>query len=312
MIKKRSLIRIGQFLLISLLFVILIACSRPEPFAESSVGFASDEGDAPASGAAFAPEEPPFEREANFAEDSVADQSGQIPHERLIIRTADINVVVANTEDSLAELAEMAEAMGGWVVNSNVFSVGTADRGAITMRIPAERFDEALSLIKDGAIEVNSESTSGQDVTEEFVDLSARLGNLEATADRVRNFLDETKNVEEALAVNAELSRLEEQIEVIKGRMQFLSQSAAFSTITVSLTPDELNQPIEVGGWRPQGIARDAIEALIEALQGIASFLIWLVIFFLPIVLIIGLPVYFIGRRVRRWWRQRRIQEVQE
>jgi acyl-CoA synthetase (NDP forming) len=60
--------------------------------------------------------------------------------------------------------------------------------------------------------------------------------------------LDEARNVEEALAVNQELSRLESDIEVIKGRMQYLSQSAAFSTLAIDVTPDELNQPLDVGG----------------------------------------------------------------
>jgi hypothetical protein len=150
------------------------------------------------------------------------------------------------------------------------------------------------------AIEVTNELTSGKDFTDEFVELSSRLGNLEATASRVRNFLDETKNVEEALAVNAELSRLEEQIEVIKGRMQFLEQSAAFSTIAVNLTPDELSRPIEVAGWRPEGVARDAVEALLGTLEGVANFLIWLLIYLLPLILLLGIPVWIAIRTVRR------------
>jgi hypothetical protein len=150
-------------------------------------------------------------------------------------------------------------------------------------------------------------STSGQDVTDEFVDLSSRLSNLEATASRVRNFLDEARNVEEALDVNIELSRLEGEIEVIKGRMQYLSQSAAFSTLTVRLTPDILSQPIEIGGWRPQGVARDAISALVNTLQGLATFLIWMAIYLLPLILLFGLPLWFLIRFIRQWRQKRRI-----
>lgn len=158
------------------------------------------------------------------------------------------------------------------------------------------------------AVEVTNLSTSGQDVTEEFVDLSARLENLEATAVRVRSFLDDAATVEEALAVNQELSRLEGEIESFKGRIQYLSQSAAFSTISVNITPDELSQPIEVGGWRPSGIVRDALEALVDALQGLATFAIWLIIYFLPIVLIIGIPLWLVVRFIRRrgWFRRNR------
>ena len=123
----------------------------------------------------------------------------------------------------------------------------------------------------------------------------------------MRGFLAETENVEEALAVNVELSRLEAEIESLKGRQQYLSQSAAFSTIHITLTPDAASQPIEIGGWQPQGIAKDAVESLVSALQGVAGFAIWLVVFVLPILLVVGLPLYLGGRFVWRRVRGRRV-----
>jgi len=227
--------------------------------------------------------------------------------ERLIIRTGNLGIVVVDTETAVSQIAEMVESNGGWVVSSNLYKYSdTAKTGDITVRVPADGYTSALNAMKALAVEVTSESSSGQDVTDEYVDLASRLGNLEATADRVRGFLNETENVEEALAVNVELSRLEGEIEVIKGRMQYLSQSAAFSTISVHLTPDELSQPIEVAGWQPQGVAKDAIESLLGALQGLASFLIWFVIYALPLLLIIGVPIWLFVRFVRRAIRRRR------
>ena len=115
----------------------------------------------------------------------------------------------------------------------------------------------------------------------------------------------ETPNTEEALAVNQELSRLEGDIEALKGRINYLSQSAAFSTLTVQLTPDELSQPIEVAGWRPEGVARQAVETLASALQVLGNILIWSVIFCLPLIIIIGIPAYILLRLVYRRWRRR-------
>lgn len=227
--------------------------------------------------------------------------------ERLIIRTADLNIIVSDTEESISMISGLVNRTGGWVVSSGTYQYSEAKRGDMTVRVPAEEFDAILQQIKDSAVEVSSESTSGQDVTEEYVDLSARLENLEATAARVRGFLDDTETVEEALAVNMELSRLEGDIEAMKGRLQYLSQSAAFSTINISLTPDILNQPIEVAGWRPQGIARDAIEALVETLQVVANAGIWIVLYILPLVILVLLPLYFIGR----WFFRRRQQRRQ-
>ena len=237
--------------------------------------------------------------------------STQLPSSqpRLIIRTADMSIIVTDTDEAMDRLAKMATDNGGWVVNSSVYQYSdTAKTGNITLRVPAEGFDSALDAISAMSVEVTNLSTSGQDVTEEFVDLSARLENLEATAVRVRSFLEDADTVEEALAVNQELSRLEGEIESFKGRIQYLSQSAAFSTISINITPDELSQPIEVGGWRPSGIVRDALEALVDALQGLATFAIWLVIYFLPIALIIGIPLWLVVRFVRRrgWFRRNR------
>ena len=95
-------------------------------------------------------------------------------------------------------------------------------------------------------------------------------------------------------------------MELIKGRMQYLSQSAAFSTISINLTPDVAAQPIQVGGWRPEGIAKDAIEALIDALQGLGNVLIWAVLFLLPMALVLGAPLWLAVRVVRRWRRRRK------
>lgn len=225
--------------------------------------------------------------------------------DRLIVRTGNISLVVEDTDQMMRLIGRLAEARGGWIVNSSVYESGSAKRGFISIRIPAAEFEATLAEIKEAALEVPSEVTDSQDVTEEYVDLESRLTNLESTAERVRNFLDEARNVEEALAVNQELSRLESEIEIIKGRMQYLSQSAAFSTIDIEIIPDELNQPIEVGGWRPEGTARTAIEALLSALQGIATAFIWGVIFCLPLVILIGIPAFFIIRFVYRRWKRR-------
>lgn len=255
-----------------------------------------------------APSEAPMARMVTIEESGLADNAAsQVPvgQERLIIRTADMSIVATDTEEALASIAAMADSGGGWVVSSNVYqSSDTAKTGYIQIRIPAEGFQSVLDAIAGLAVEVTNLSTSGQDVTEEYVDLSARLGNLEATAARLRTFLDESRNVEEALAVNTELSRVEGEIEALKGRMKYLEESSAFSSITVNVTPDALAQPIQIGGWQPGGVAKEAIEALISMLQVLANTVIWFLLFALPILLIIAIPfvllIWFI-----KWLRRR-------
>jgi hypothetical protein len=294
------------FLFVLVLGLVLAACSH-------SAQFSSGEAEAPAEMAAME-ESAVAETAADFAtggEDGAGfrasvEQQAQIPQERLIIRTADLNIVVSDTEVTLSAIAELIEANGGWVVSSNLYQYSeNAKSGNITVRVPVAGFNSALEAIKGLAMEVTSESSSGQDVTEEFVDLSSRLENLEATAARVRNFLDEATDVEEALAVNQELSRLEGEIEVIKGRMQYLSQSAGFSTISINLTPDIAAQPLDTQTWRPGVVARESFETLVIALQGIANFVISTVIVLGPLALLFGLPLWLISRYVLRRRRQR-------
>ncbi len=282
-----------------------------------SIGYAPGEAQ---SFESFAEEEAPMEApnapsaSGNIAADVARTSLVQDPvQEHLIIRNGHMAIVVQDTEASLKQIAALAEAKEGWVVDSEVYQINDAKSGTITIRIPAEQFNRAVEEIRSLAFEVSSESTSSQDVTEEFVDLEARVANLEATADRVRGFLDESKSVEEALAVNAELSRLEGEIESLKARMKFLSQSAAFSRIVVQVTPDKLSQPIEVGGWRPEGVALSALEAMISAFQVIADILIWSVIFCLPFIIIFGIPAFFVIRYfVRRRRKQTTVNEESE
>lgn len=286
------------------LIVLLAACGR-------SAAVESSREMAPAAPAAdsIAYEESGAAFTSSDTANTVVDTQSSLPQERLIIRTADLSIVVMDTDEAIAAITRMAEENEGWVVSSNVYQYSeTAKTGDITIRVPSAGFVSATEAIKGLATEVRQESVSGQDVTEEFVDLTARLGNLEATAVRVRGFLEDADTVEEALAVNQELSRLEAEIEVIKGRMKFLSESASFSTISVHLTPDELNQPIEIGGWEPQGIAKDALESLISAAQFLVSVLIWLVIFFLPLGVVVVLPLWFVGRWIRRRRRAKKSQ----
>lgn len=299
-------------LLLFVFALLFAACGRsaPQEYAASEAAMAPE----PASDMAFEMEEAAVEEamvmrsEVQAGNEFALAQEGV--QERLIIRTADMSIVVTDTEEAMATIADMANNGGGWVVSSGVFQYDeNAKTGNMTVRIPAQGFQAFIDAIQGMSVEVTRISTSGQDVTEEYVDLSARLANLEATADRVRNFLDEAKDVEDALAVNQELSRLEGEIEVLKGRINYLERSAAYSTVSIDLTPDILSQPIEVGGWQPQGVAKTALESLISALQTLVDIAIWFVIFLLPILIIIAIPILILLWLIRRWRRRRKARK---
>lgn len=254
---------------------------------------------------------------AGIAADSAQRSAGatvQSVQDRLVIRNANLTVVVEDPAESVDEISAMAEEMGGFVVSSSVFETTfgdsrlgepvRAEQASITIRVPSERLDDALARIKGGAVEVERQNVSGQDVTEEYTDLQSRLGNLEAAEEQLREIMASASKTEDVLRIFEELRRIREQIEVIRGRLQYLEESARLSSISVELRPDVATQPLQIGRWTPQGTAREAVEALIGALQFLADAAIWTVICVVPVALIVGVPAWIAVRAVMRRRRQ--------
>lgn len=239
--------------------------------------------------------------QAVYTEDSDWETQSQ---EQLVIRNASLSIVVKDAGESMKSIETMVDGLNGWIVSSNLWEVNDVKRGNISVRIPAEHLDSFLDQIESLANVVTNRVVTGQDVTDEYVDIQSDLTNLESTRDRVRNFLDDARTVEEALKVNTELSRLEGDIERLTGRMAYLEKSARYSQVSIDITPDALYQPIQVARWQPVGIIKDAVQSLIEAFQFIITILIYLVLLILPVGLVIFGPFYLVirahNRRVRR------------
>jgi hypothetical protein len=230
--------------------------------------------------------------------------------ERMIIRTVELAMYVDDVEASFDEIQALAEEMGGYVANANTWHQGEYLRARLAIRVPASGLDSALERIKALATEVERESTSGEDVTEEYTDLEARLRNLEATEVELRELLatvrQRTGKAEDILAVHRELTSIRGQIEQIKGRMQFLEQMSALATVHVELTPDVLSRPLTVGRWEPKGTAANAVRALIQLVQFLVDAGIYLVILGLPILALVALVFFILSLPIRMWRRRRR------
>jgi len=231
--------------------------------------------------------------------------------ERLVIRNAYLDLVVSDTEAALDEINGLVDELGGYVVESNVDQYQEGLRAHVTLRIPAESLDAALERIRGLATEVRSERISGQDVTEEYVDLQSSLRHLEATEERLLEFLEEAEDTEAALAVYEQLRQVEGEIEQVKGRIQYLEQSAAMATVSLDVTPDELAQPIQIGGWHPEGTLRNAFQSLIRVLQFLVDAAIVIVVLVIPILIVIAVPVAGLFYLVRVIVRRRRAHRIQ-
>jgi len=230
--------------------------------------------------------------------------------ERMLIRTAQLSITVKDTVEAVQGAKAVVEGLGGYVTSSQVYKQGERLYATMVLRVPAERFDDALAQIKALAVEVERESTQGEDVTEEYVDLQARLRNLELTEKELQQLLTEvrerTQKAEDVLAVYRELTEIRGQIEQLKGRMQYLERRGGFATLELSIAPPVLSTPAVEPGWEPLVTLREASRSLVKALQWLVDAVIWLVVFVLPILILVAAPVALLVFLIRTLVRRRK------
>lgn len=234
----------------------------------------------------------------------------------MIVKNGDIKLLVRDSDRALDGVTQIVSDVQGYIVSSRVWYqdyFGTNYKYAtLTMGVPQDQFENALRRLRGLALRVLDENAIGEDVTDQYVDLQSQLTNLEATRDRIKDFLDQAKTVDEALRINQQLSDVEAQIEQIKGKMNYLSNRSAISTITIDIEPDlppvvttptPTPTPVPVqplGAWDPGKTTQLATNALVSAYRVIIDLLIWIFVVLIPIVAPPVLFVWLIAWLIRR------------
>jgi rRNA processing protein Krr1/Pno1 len=256
---------------------------------------------------AYAPEE-----YARAADGSVVNVEAAA-RERMVVKNAEMTVVVKDPEASMTEISALAESMGGYVVSSNLYQAyapngGMVPEANVVIRIPAEKLEEAMQIIKEDAVEVQAENVNGQDVTAQYVDLESQLKNLEAAEAQLTEIMKDATDTEDVLNVYNQLVSIRGQIESIKGQMKYYEESSSTSSISVRLVAEQTIQTI--GPWEPGSTAEKAVRDLIEFWQDFVDFLITLVLKVIPMLLTVSLvfvlPIWLIVRAVRNANRRRK------
>lgn len=164
--------------------------------------------------------------------------------DRIIVQTATMAVVVDDVPRAMQSFAGVARELNGWVVSLERQS---ASHGYVAVRVPADVLGAAMERIAGMSVREESRAVSSQDVTEEFVDSESRLTNLRATQQRLLSFLEKAEDAEDALLVHRELTLLEEEIELIQGRLNALRETAAYSLLQVNLRIAPINIAVSAG-----------------------------------------------------------------
>ncbi|MFA1819300.1 DUF4349 domain-containing protein [Virgibacillus oceani] len=243
-------------------------------------------------------------------EDEDSGESSDLPEDaeagqqdRKIIYTADMRIEVSDYQESLHSLQSSISEYAGYLVESSMYeeNENSLTSGFITARIPQEHFDEFIEVVEDGSDRVVDSTVSGQDVTEEYIDLESRLNSKEVVEERLLSFMEQAEETEDLLAISDDLANIQEEIEEITGRMNYLQDKTDLATVTIHIEERDVRisgvGENDLNTWeKTQEQFMKSINFLISAFSGLFVFLVGN----LPLILllgVIGLIAFLIVRK---------------
>ena len=152
-----------------------------------------------------------------------------------LIKTADVRMEVEDYAEARAEVGAVAERYEAYVASEEERRLPSRIQNTLSLRVPAGRFDEALNALADVATDVEARTVEVRDVTEEFVDVQARLRARRAVEARYLDLLEQARTVEDILRVEQSLQSVREEVEQAEGRLNYLENRIGYSTITLHL-----------------------------------------------------------------------------
>ncbi|MFA6946542.1 MAG: DUF4349 domain-containing protein [Pedobacter sp.] len=301
---------IAIFLLIGLFIIGLVVANRygssssDYGYGSSSYGLSSLDSLSPSESELTTPlskeksESSIEESTPNTAAGSADSSEGELTEQK-VIKTGNVSLQVEKAESSVTSLTNLAKSKGGFVLSSSLYTGSDETQsGTVTLKVPVTKYEETMNEIKKLG-DVQGETSSGQDVTEQYADLQAQLKNYKAEEAQYLEILKKASTVEDILKVTEKLSIVRGYIEVAEGRLKYLESQTDMSTITVSLS-EETRIDIPTKEWQPYETLKQAFRTWIIFLQGLVNVFIWLIIFLGPVIVLIWIIVKLIIRRVRK------------
>ncbi len=227
-----------------------------------------------------------------------------IPSERMLIRKADYGLLVEDCEKTYQRISDLVRGLDGVVIESNIEDTSYSKNGVAIFKVLPTKFDAALQTLSAlGTVE--SKNVTGDDVTEEYVDLGARLKNQKNVRDRLQAILDQkTAKMDEILKVEKEIARVSENIERIEGKMKFYDREVSMSTITIRYHEKQKQAAWTLDYFNDLKYAlQDAAEVFVRVLNGgiviaamVIPFALWI---FIAALVVLGLQKLFFRKKVQ-------------
>lgn len=292
-----------KWLFIVLLSFVLAACSNnsQEQASDSSEGSteetSADQSESEQSTNGLS-EAPPSNQEATNEESTIIDNS----EDRMLIYNAIIELETEDYDQFRQQLDQRMAANEAYIVEANISKRENGRRqGQIRLRVPQSNFEKLLGGFEEISQSIISQNITGRDVTEEYIDLESRLSAKEKIESRLLTFLEEAEATDSLLKISQDLERVQSEIEVLKGKMNYLQNQSDFATITLQVTETKVVVP-DVGGTSLNTWEKTK-QAFAHSLNGLTTFVSWTFVtvigyspIFIPIALIIAV-IWYMKRR---------------
>ena len=299
---QRPSVALGGMLLMTI--VALAACggSASQSRVLSTVGSAVDDSayGAGGGGAQAAATAAPA---ASAAPADGPNDIGNLVDDAKIVRTGSIELQVKDVPKAVQVARDGIRAMGGYIGASQTGTLGDDPVATITYRIPVDRWEDALDLLRGLAgqtTKVLSEQTQAVEVTGAVVDLEARIRNLRASETALQDIAAKATRVSDVLEVQAQLTNVRGEIEQLNGQLKELTDRAAFATLTANFGTPVVAVDVAAKGWEPAKVVDEATASLVNILQALTTAGIWFVIVWVPILVVLGVIGLIIGLVLRR------------
>jgi Domain of unknown function (DUF4349) len=224
----------------------------------------------------------PGSSQVNREKQSLKDQ-------RQVIYNADMRITIDQLQRAMDSVRNMVEDQGGYIIESNTSSGEKGyEGGMMVVRVPMNGFRPFLDELRSLSKGTPHENVRGEDVTEEYVDLSSRLKAKQQVKNRLESFIADAQRTEDLLKISADLAKVQEEIEQIEGRLKYLKNQSDYSTVTIQFEVKNLKaeklQTEELNTWKKTkmlfmktvNFLVSAVSFLVVGLLGLAP--VWLIV----------------------------------
>ena len=221
--------------------------------------------------------------------------AGATLKDRKVIQNGQLSLRVESVEKTIGDIKMVALSKSGRVDNISYDNSGNFSnkQATLTVRVPADKFEESMQALKSLAIKIENENVSTSDVTAQFVDIEARLKNLRSAEKQYQEIMDDATKIPDILQVSNRLFEVRQEIEQLEAQKESLTGEVDMSTIIAQLTSEPEVSPVPVE-WKPWTTIKQAFAALLVVFTRVLDFIIFLLILLLPVLIVLIITLAFI------------------